>query len=95
MDLALLFKPLFSILWYLIPLVVLDTILRTAWFKGAVGEFMVNLAAKWLLDSKTYHLIKNVTLPTKERSTQIDHVIVSPYGVFEVETNNIESGDGS
>lgn len=90
MDLTPLFKPLITMLWYLLPLLVLATLLKSAWFKGAVGEFMVNLAAKWLLDSKAYHLIKNVTLPTEEGTTQIDHIIVSPYGIFVVETKNMK-----
>lgn len=90
MDLTPLFKPLLTMLWYLLPLLVLATLFRSAWFKGVVGEFMVNLTAKLFLDSKTYHLIKNVTLPTEEGTTQIDHIIVSPYGVFVVETKNMK-----
>ncbi len=90
MDLTLLFSPLITMLWYLLPLVVLATLFKSAWFKGVVGEFIVNLTAKWLLDSKQYHLIKNVTLPTDEGTTQIDHIIVSPYGVFVVETKNMK-----
>lgn len=90
MDLTPLFMPLLTLLWYLFPLLVLITLLRSAWFKGAMGEFMVNLAAKWLLDSEKYHLIKNVTLPTEQGTTQIDHIIVAPYGVFVVETKNMK-----
>jgi restriction system protein len=90
MDFTPLFKPLFTMLWCLLPLLVLATLLKSTWFKGVVGEFMVNLAAKWLLDAKTYHLIKNVTLPTQDGTTQIDHLIVSPYGVFVVETKNMK-----
>jgi hypothetical protein len=33
------------------------------WFKGVMGELIVNLSAKHLLDPKRYRLIKNVTLP--------------------------------
>jgi hypothetical protein len=90
MDLTPLFKPLFTMFWYLLPLLVLASLFKSAWFKGIVGEFMVNLAAKWLLDAKDYHLIKNITLQTEEGTTQIDHIIVSPYGVFVVETKNMK-----
>ena len=90
MDLTPLFKPLITMLGYLFPLLVLATLLKSAWFKGVVGESLINLAAHWLLDSKTYHLIKNVTLPTEEGTTQVDHIIVSPYGVFVVETKNMK-----
>lgn len=90
MDFTALFKPILTVLWYLLPFLVLATLLKSAWFKGIIGEYMVNLAARWLLDAKTYHLIKNVTLPTEQGSTQIDHIIVSPYGVFVVETKNMK-----
>lgn len=35
-------------------------------------------------------VIKNVTLPTRDGSTQIDHIIVSEFGVFVVETKNMK-----
>jgi hypothetical protein len=34
--------------------------------------------------------INNVTIPTPNGTTQIDHVIVSRYGVFVVETKNMD-----
>ncbi len=64
--------------------------IKTSWFKGAVGEFIVNLKIRRYLDKKKYHLIKNVTLPTDTGSTQIDHIIVSEYGVFVIETKNMK-----
>lgn len=54
------------------------------------GEFAVNLSAQLLLDKNEYHLIKNVTLPTGNGTTQIDHIIVSVYGIFVVETKNMK-----
>ncbi|MDP2417341.1 MAG: NERD domain-containing protein, partial [Hydrogenophaga sp.] len=60
------------------------------WFKGVAGEFAVNSSVKLLLDKEKYHLIKNVTLPTEDGSTQIDHIIVSEFGVFVVETKNMK-----
>jgi len=56
--------------------------------KGRVGEGLVNTAAKLRLDSSVYHLIKDVTVPTKRGTTQIDHIIVSKFGLFVVETKN-------
>ncbi len=55
-----------------------------------MGEFIVNLSAKLLLDKKQYHLIKNVTLPTEDGTTQIDHIVVSIFGVFVIETKNMK-----
>ncbi len=85
-----LITPIFSVLWYIIPLMIFVSVLKTPWFKGVMGEFIVNLSVKLYLDKTTYHLIKNVTLPTQDGSTQIDHIIVSKYGVFVVETKNMK-----
>ena len=63
---------------------------RSNYVKGWFGELVVNLLAKFFLDRKTYHLIKNVTLPTEDSSTQIDHILVSKYGLFVVETKNMK-----
>jgi predicted RNA-binding Zn-ribbon protein involved in translation (DUF1610 family) len=46
--------------------------------------------ATFFLDKETYTLFKNVTLPTEDGTTQIDHVIVSKYGVFVIETKNMK-----
>lgn len=90
MDLSPIVNQIWSGFWYLIPLFVLVSVVKSPWFKGVVGEFFVNLSARLMLDKNTYHLIKNVTLPTEDGSTQIDHIIVSIYGIFVVETENIK-----
>ena len=77
-------------LWFLLPLLILAALFKSAWFKGVIGEFIVNVASKLMLDKKEYRLIKNVTLPTEDGTTQIDHVIVSKYGIFVVETKNMK-----
>jgi restriction system protein len=90
MDFNPLFEPLFQMAKWFVPLLLVITLLKTPWFKGHMGEFAVNLAIKLRLNKATYHLLKNVTLPTEDGSTQIDHVIVSIYGVFIVETKNMK-----
>ena len=77
---------MFKYLGVMALLLVVIKIFNTSWFKGKLGEFLVNLAAKIHLDKNQYHLIKDVTLPTEDGTTQIDHIIVSIYGVFVVET---------
>ncbi|WP_019140230.1 nuclease-related domain-containing protein [Noviherbaspirillum massiliense] len=89
-NLPSLLAQLFANLWYLIPLLLLAAIAKSAWFKGMLGEAVVNLSAKFLLDRNEYHLIKNVTLPVEDGTTQIDHVIVSRFGVFVIETKNMK-----
>ena len=88
-DFSPILKPLFSTLWFLIPLALLGGILSSPWFKGVFGEFQVNLASRLFPDRRVYRLIKNVTLPTPGGTTQIDHIIVSKFGVFCVETKNM------
>lgn len=89
MDFSALSDQLFSMLWYLIPIFTIVTVFRSARFKGWIGEFIVNLLAEFKLNQNVYHLLKNVTLPTEDGTTQIDLIIVSVYGVFVVETKNL------
>jgi len=77
-------------LWYLLPIVIIIAFFRTPWGKGIIGEFLVNTATKLKLNKDDYHLIKNITLPTEDGTTQIDHIIVSEYGIFVVETKNMK-----
>lgn len=58
--------------------------------KGWVGEAMGGLAAKLFLDGKVYCSVNNVTLETSNGTTQIDHVIVSRFGIFVVEAKNYQ-----
>jgi len=90
MDLTAILSPLLGMFWYLIPVLVVISLLKSSWFKGVLGEFIVNILAKLMLNKNEYHLIKNVTLPTHDGTTQIDHVIVSKYGVFVIETKNMK-----
>lgn len=62
---------------------------RTSWGKGKLAEMGSNFALRVFLDRKKYHLLHDLTLPTPNGTTQIDHVLVSPYGVFVIETKNM------
>lgn len=46
----------------------------------------MRLFAHWQLDRHTYRRLHNVTLNTPDGTTQIDHVFLSPYGIFVLET---------
>jgi hypothetical protein len=83
-----LFSQLISAYWWIIPLPLLTAFLKSRFMKGMWGECKVNLRARLFLDRRVYTLFKNVTLPTKDGTTQIDHVIVSRHGVFVIETKN-------
>lgn len=70
-------------------IVIIVALLRSPFVKGWLGELQVNVAAWMLLDKRQYHLIRNVTVRSGAGTTQIDHVIVSRYGVFVIETKNM------
>ncbi len=59
-------------------------------FKGWLGEALGTLAQTLFLDSDTYIDLNNVTIPTTSGTTQIDHVIVSRFGIFVVEAKNMK-----
>jgi restriction system protein len=84
------FGQMISGFWWVIPTLILIAFLKSPFMKGVFGEFLVNFAAKLFLDKRVYTLFKNVTLPTEDGTTQIDHVIVSRYGVFVIETKNMK-----
>ncbi len=54
--------------------------------KGKFGEYIVRKKLESL--SEEYHLFHNIIIHKNNYSTQIDHLIVSIYGVFVIETKN-------
>ncbi|MFO7582006.1 NERD domain-containing protein [Guyparkeria sp.] len=75
--------------WWLIPLALIAGALKTPRFKGLVGEAWVKVVAWFRLPSGTYHALHNVTVRTPDGTTQIDHVFVSRFGLFVVETKHM------
>nr|WP_211168843.1 NERD domain-containing protein [Vibrio parahaemolyticus] len=65
------------------------SVFKSRWLKGVFGEFLVNRLLSKLPESD-YTLIKDVTLPTSDGTTQVDHIVVSKYGIFVVETKNMK-----
>lgn len=64
--------------------------LKSRSFKGAFGEYRVNSRLCSSLDEEHYQILRDLTLPTKDGTTQIDHIVVSPCGVFVIETKNMK-----
>ncbi|EGR3462025.1 nuclease [Vibrio parahaemolyticus] len=75
--------------WYLVPLLLIVSVFKSRWLKGVFGEFLMNRLLSKLPESD-YTLIKDVTLPTSDGTTQVDHIVVSKYGIFVVETKNMK-----
>jgi restriction system protein len=58
--------------------------------KGWVGEKKSAFRMWLFLDKQTYRRFHNVIVPTSNGTTQIDHILVSPFGLFIVETKNMK-----
>ncbi|MDD2307851.1 MAG: nuclease-related domain-containing protein [Prolixibacteraceae bacterium] len=54
-----------------------------------IGEFHVNFILSKMLDKNKYIVMNDILLPTEDGSTQIDHVVLSEFGIFVIETKNI------
>lgn len=65
--------------------------LKSRFVKGKIGEGIVNFSNAIMLDKNVYIPIKNVTIKLADGSTtQIDHILVSVYGIFIIETKNMK-----
>lgn len=76
--------------WYLVIVLLLVVTVKTPWFKGVMGELKVKVLMRFFLNKDDYQVIHDVTLPTEDGTTQIDHIVVSKFGVFIVETKNMK-----
>lgn len=82
---------LFSTFWWVILAFVAIGIIKAfkPFIKGKVGEFAVALHVKLYLKDPEYILLNDCTLPDEQSgTTQIDHILLSPYGIFIIETKN-------
>jgi hypothetical protein len=58
--------------------------------KGRRDEMAVKLSIERSLDSGIYTAIHDVTIHTPAGITQIDHIVVSKFGIFVIETKNMD-----
>ena len=68
----------------LIVILVFSAMLYLCFSKGKIAEKMVH--HKLMQLPEEYHVIDDVLFMSNGRSTQIDHIVVSPYAVFVIET---------
>ena len=90
MDLTLVIQQILKPILWVLPILLIIGIVKTPRFKGYLGESVIKVLAKIKLPADVYFPIHNVTLPTPDGTTQIDHIFVSRYGVFVVETKNMK-----
>lgn len=66
-------------------------LIKNPTIKGMMGEFLVKLCLKNNLSQDIYRIINNVMiLDNQGGTTQIDHLVLSPHGIFVVETKNMK-----
>ena len=82
-----------SVLWKAGVIIATIFVLRIVWkvvrprVCGAFGEKLLDVVLRRKLDASLYHVLNDIYLPLDDGSTtQIDHVVVSPFGVFVIET---------
>ena len=56
--------------------------------KGWIGELKTGFNLWAGLDKNLYRRFHDVIIPSSHGTTQIDHILVSPFGLFVVETKN-------
>ena len=89
MDVSRIIGALLGPYLWLLAIVTLVGLAKLPIVKGCIGELVVRLLTPLLLDPKVYRPLHNLTLPTPDGTTQVDHVYVSPYGIFALETKNM------
>jgi restriction system protein len=58
--------------------------------RGWFGEKLTTFGMWLRLDETIYHRIDDIIVPSTNGTTQIDHVLVSVYGIFVIETKNMQ-----
>lgn len=80
--------------WWLYALMLLipvaSLIFRSSWFKGRAGESVVKRYTRKRLDPEIYYAFHDVMLVSEDGTTQIDHIFVSQFGIFVIETKNMQ-----
>ena len=78
-------------MWFCVILLVFITLLvlsKSKTFIGWIGERSVASELN-KLNKQEYRVLHNITIPTSSnRTAQIDHLVISRYGIFVIETKN-------
>ena len=78
-----------GILVVVIPIVLFILLLKLLPSKGAIGEKRVAHILKKLPEDR-YIVINNLLIQNNGYTTQIDHIVVSVYGFFVIETKTYQ-----
>lgn len=75
--------------WMIIAVVIIGILfsIYEAKIKGFIGEKAISILINGLPEDK-YRVMNNIMLRSSHGLTQVDHIIVSVYGIFVIETKN-------
>ena len=79
---------IFWIFLLVIPLLLLKALLQNPKVKGRIGERAVRSVIGKDLDEETYIEFHDLIIPSRSGTTQIDHIYVSAFGIFVIETKS-------
>jgi predicted RNA-binding Zn-ribbon protein involved in translation (DUF1610 family) len=78
-------------MWLLAPIsviiIIVTLILRHPKMKGLIGERRVRKQLE-RLPSEDFKVLNNLLIKGKKGTVQIDHIVISPHGIFVIETKN-------
>ena len=84
---------IFWIFLIIIPLLLLKALLKNPKIKGSMGEIAVRSVIGKNLDEKLILSFTILIIPSRDGTTQIDHIYVSIFGIFVIETKKLHRLD--
>jgi hypothetical protein len=71
---------------WVIPLILLIAYIGSPRFKGTMGESRVQRLLQSMLQKNQYTILNNVVIPSGGGTVQIDHLVISQFRIFVIET---------
>ncbi len=78
--------PVFLHFLWLIPLILLLAYLGSPRFKGNMGQARVGRMLPTLLERNRYTVMNKVIIPSNGGTVEIDHVVISKFGIFVIKS---------
>jgi Zn-finger domain associated with topoisomerase type I len=77
------------VVFFAVGLFLIVAYLKSPSVRGVAGEARVHSSLQRKLDDADYKTLLDLTLPTKRGTTQVDHIVLSRFGIFVIETKNM------
>jgi hypothetical protein len=78
--------PVFLHFFWVIPLVLLIAYIGSPRFRGTIGQSRVRRLLSAMLQKNQYTVLNDLTIPSGGGTAHIDHLVVSQFGIFVIET---------